>query len=256
MRLTKMFVLAVLVGAVAVIGCSNDDGSGGSGGTAGAGGTAGSGGSGGIGGSAGIGGSGGMPAEGCADADVECADCEVDTPESERCLGAVVACNFLEQSECQACIESSDPARDCGGAGGTGGTGGTAGGGGMGGTPAEGCADSEVLCAECEADTSEWEICLGGVFVCNELVEPMECPACVDLLQPGSDCDGAGGAGGSGGTGGFPLPGVVCALCINEINEPECEARWNECVANPPSGNALDKCIVFALAACIEIEPG
>lgn len=204
------------------------------------------------------------PAEGCADADIECADCEMNAPESDRCLGAVVVSNFLEPSECQALVESSEPARDCGGAGGTGGiggtagTGGSAGGGGMGGTPSEGCADSEVLCADCEVDTSEWEICLGGVFLCNELVEPMECPACVDLLQPG--CDGAGGTGGSGGAagtgggGGFPPPGVVCVLCTNELSQEACEARWNECVADPPSENALEKCVVFALGACIEIE--
>ena len=184
MNIGRLFLIAGLVGAVALIGCTDDDGGGGSGGTAGTGGT-----------------------------------------------------------------------------GGTGGAAGTAGGGGTGGMPAEGCADSDVLCADCEVDTSEWEICLGGVFLCNELVEPMECPACIDLLQPGSDCDGAGGTGGTGGSagtgggGGFPLPGVVCALCINEVNVPACEARWNECVANPPSGNVLDKCVVFALAACIEIEP-
>ena len=249
MNIGRLFLIAGLVGAVALIGCTDDDGGGGTGGTAGTGGT---------GGTAGGGGTGGMPAEGCADSDVLCADCEMNTPEWQRCLGAVVVCNFLEPSECQACIESSEPARDCDGAGGT------AGGGGMGGTPAEDCADADVECADCEVDTSEWEICLGGVFLCNELVEPMECPSCIDLLQPGSDCDGAGGTGGTGGTGGaagtgggggFPLPGVVCALCVNEVNVPACEARWNECVANPPSGNALEKCVVFALAACIEIEP-
>jgi hypothetical protein len=102
---------------------------------------------------------------------------------------------------------------------------------------------------------------LGGVFLCNELVEPMECPACIDLLQPGSDCDGAGGTGGSGGeagtggSGGFPDAGIVCGLCTNELAEEACAARWNTCVANPPPGNALEKCVALALAACIEIEP-
>jgi hypothetical protein len=232
--------MAVLLAAVAVIGCKDDGGTGGSGGTAGNGG----------------GGSGGA-AEGCADAGVVCADCEADTPEWERCQGAVVVCNFLEPSECQACIESSEPARDCDGAGGTGGTGGTAGGGGMGGTPAEGCADSNDLCANCEVDTPEWEVCLGGVFLCNEFVEPMECPACIELLQPGGGTGGTAGTGGSGGSGGFPPTEAVCVLCgPNDLLQEQCAFAYEACVANPPSGNALEKCVVLGLAACKEPQPG
>jgi hypothetical protein len=59
MRLTKLFVMAVLVGAVAVIGCSDDGGTAGSGGTAGMGG-------GGMGGDGGMGG-GGMGGDGGCD---------------------------------------------------------------------------------------------------------------------------------------------------------------------------------------------
>lgn len=247
MRILQVALVGALVGSVAIVGCDDDSGTGGTGG---------------IGGSAGGGGVGGTPSEGCTNAEVECADCEVDTPGWERCQGAVVFCNLTEPSECQACIESSEPARDCDGAGGTGGTGGTAGGGGMGGTPAEGCADSSLLCADCEVDTSEWEICLGGVFLCNELVEPTECPDCIDLLQPGSDCDGAGGTGGAAGTGGggggggFPPTESVCALCgPNDLLQEQCRLAYEACVANPPSDNALEKCVVLGLAACKELQP-
>ena len=48
----------------------------------------------------------------------------------------------------------------------------------------------------------------------------------------------------------------MCAVCTNELAEELCVERWDTCVANPPSGNALEKCVALALAACIEIEPG
>ena len=246
MKFTKLCLIAVLVGTVAVIGCSEDaQGTGGSGGSAGSGG----------------GGTGGTPAEDCADADLVCAACEEDTVEWERCLGAVFLCNeVFDPSECEGCIENSQPARDCDGAGGAGGSGGTAGGGGTGGTPAEDCADSGLLCAACEEDTVEWERCLGAVFLCNEVFDPSECEGCVDSLQPGSDCDGSGGTGGAGGTGGNggtagsggtsgEIPACNESLCArDQARRDKCEEFIPECIVicedKPNCGPAA--CSAFA----------
>jgi len=62
MNIGKLFLIAGLVGAVALIGCSDDNGTGGTGGTAGTGGAGGTGGTGGTAGAGGEGGAGGASA--------------------------------------------------------------------------------------------------------------------------------------------------------------------------------------------------
>lgn len=112
MNLSRFLLVGLMVGSLAVLGCGDDSGSGGtagSGGTGGSGGTAGSGGTGGSAGMAGDGGSGGEIPASC-DPDVVCAPCD----ESMRndCETDVFACNALPVG-CEACIEESDPAANC-----------------------------------------------------------------------------------------------------------------------------------------------
>ena len=94
MRLTKLFVMAVLVGSVAVIGCSEDE-NGGTGGTAGSGGTAG------TGGTAGDGGGGG--ADPCTGG-----FCDSDETRKQACEASIDCCN----------TRCADGAGGAGGAGG------------------------------------------------------------------------------------------------------------------------------------------
>lgn len=112
MKLSKLFVVALMVGSLGVLGCGDDDGgtagSGGNG-TAGSGGngTAGSGGNGtaGSGGSAGSGGTNGAVCP--ADADILCANCT--GQQLNDCRADVFACNAFPLAACETCIEDSDP---------------------------------------------------------------------------------------------------------------------------------------------------
>jgi hypothetical protein len=175
MKLSKLFVIALLAGTLGVIGCSDDD----NGGTAGTGGsgTAGTGGS----GTAGTGGSG------------------TDACTGPLCDAATAkeACNELI-GECNRAVQVDIPPETCdllgnevfceegaGGGGGTGGTGGTGGGGGTGVPPDadevcdEGlCTDPGAVQDECKelldwcvefAPESKWDECVGAalLFVCE-----------------------------------------------------------------------------------------
>ena len=96
MKLSKLFVVALTVGSLAVLGCGDDDG-----------GTAGSGGNGtaGSGGSAGSGGTNGAVCP--ADADILCANCT--GQQLNDCRADVFACNAFPLAACETCIEDSDP---------------------------------------------------------------------------------------------------------------------------------------------------
>ena len=90
MKLTRILVIAAMVGTLSLMGCGSDDG----GGTGGSGGTA---------------GSGGSMGEGCADADVICANCAEGRPLND-CRADVFACNQIDERDlCEACILESEP---------------------------------------------------------------------------------------------------------------------------------------------------
>jgi len=97
MNIGKLFLIAGLVGAVALIGCSDDNGTGGTGGTAG---TGGAGGTGGTGGSGGAGGSGSE----CPSADDVC--------ETGVCAGSDVS-KALCVSSYNDCLNEGGSCEDC-----------------------------------------------------------------------------------------------------------------------------------------------
>ena len=150
MRLSKIFVLAVLVGAVAVIGCSEDSGTGGSGGTAGTGGSAGTGGG-------GSGGAGGSVAEPCTEG-----LCVAGSEPETLCEDAIAFCNLQSAPTAAQCDEFGNVfcELDFGGAGGAGGDGGTGGDGGP------GAADVCVFC-ETENQTAIDE-CVDAYDQCED----------------------------------------------------------------------------------------
>ena len=77
MKLSKLFLMAMLVGTLAVIGCDSDTGTGGSGGSGGSGGTGGGGGTAGEGGAGGTAGMGGEGGTGGSAASTVCEACDV-----------------------------------------------------------------------------------------------------------------------------------------------------------------------------------
>jgi len=107
MKLSKLFVIALLAGTSGLIGCSDDPpptGNGGSGGTAGAGGTGGVGGTAGTGGSAGTGGAAGTGGVG-GGIDVSCDEGRcVDPPQATKCQEAILACIAAEPANEEQCI--------------------------------------------------------------------------------------------------------------------------------------------------------
>ena len=189
MRLTKLVVMAVLMGAVAVIGCD--------GGTGGSGGTAGSGAAGGSGGAAGEGGAGGS---------LVCTgdQCDTDPTLKERCEDVAPICAEtppegleFEEDDCLAAAQlffcelggtgGTGGAAGAGGTGGAagaagaGGTGGAAGAGGTGGTAGTGGAGGIFqACNEklCKVQPDLQELCLLFVPWCIEGCES----------QGGTDC--------------------------------------------------------------------
>lgn len=171
MKLSNLFLMAVMVGSLAVLGCGNDGGSAaGSGGSAGSGGTAGDGGS-----------SGGN----CANADEICADCASGTP-TDDCRQDVALCNTAGRVEvCQFCVDATEPGCDgAGGSGGAAGSGGSAGSGGTagsGGSSGKDCADADELCAGC-AEGPPLNDCRNDVMLCNQLDR---CQECIDTNPPG-----------------------------------------------------------------------
>jgi hypothetical protein len=87
MKLGKLYLIAVLVGTLVVIGCGDDGSSnGGSGGTAGGGGDTGF----------------------VCDADVICAECP-EGREFDDCAADVFACDTIDPRGCEPCIEDTDP---------------------------------------------------------------------------------------------------------------------------------------------------
>ena len=151
MKLTKLFVMGVLVGSVAVIGCSDDPapvdpGTGGTGG-----------GTGGTGGGTGGTGGGADPCTGDF--------CDSQSEPKAACEAAIEFCNTdpdvdLTEAECDAagnffCTQDFSGA---GGAGGDGGTGGTSGGNCDYGDCVDGSAEKEA----CEASVA---VCLGTPFL-------------------------------------------------------------------------------------------
>ena len=195
MTLTNLFVVAVLVGAVAVIGCDDDGGTGGSGGSAGTGGT---------GGTAGSGGTGGSP-----DAFCEGGDCATDTQKADDCEAFVADCVAqVGEAERDGCIQSAEFAFCAvnGGTGGTGGAGGMAGTGGAGGMAGTGGSggmagtggsggmagtgggggtggtlDPSILCDEslCLTDPTRKQLCEVGVAACIANNPPVQEEKCV-----------------------------------------------------------------------------
>ena len=85
---------------------------------------------------------------------------------------------------------------------------------------------------------------------------------------------GSGGSGGSAGSGGTAGSGVtagsgggtagtggggsecdrtaaeVCAECDAPDRRPDCESRFDACLADPPTGNFCEKCAAIALEQC------
>ena len=163
MKLSRLFVIAMLVGTVGAFGCSDDDG--GTGGTAGTGG-----GAGGTGGTAGTGGGAGGTG-GSTDACVGPL-CDASEPKA-ACNAMIEECNAtaevdLTPEQCDEVGNAVFCTEGAGGTGGNGGNGGTAGGGGTGGDL--GC---DVLA--CEADTALKEQCEDAVRWCFAYCETEEC---------------------------------------------------------------------------------
>ena len=177
MKLSKICVIAVLAGTVAVVGCKDDGGTGGTGGTAGTGGT---------------GGTGGGIDTGCDQG--RC----VDDAQATKCDEEILACIAAEPANETACTVfgnvlfcSEGGAGGSGGAGGAGGAGGDGGAGGSGGAGGEGgtgggidvscdegrCVDADqadkcereiLLCIEAEPANEEECIAIGNLLFCEE----------------------------------------------------------------------------------------
>ena len=145
------------------------------------------------------------------------------------------------------------------GDGGTGGTGGD-GGGGTGGDGTDPCTGNNCDLTEpklaCEAAVAFCK----SVDCCGDGVDPTdgECDAFGEALCT-IDFGGTGGTGGTGGAGGGgaggPTAEEVCAECDSpeQVRIDACEAAYDTCIANPPSGtpdNAQEKCAVLALSRC------
>jgi hypothetical protein len=185
MKLSRLFVIALLAGTLGVFGCSDDPPSNGNGGS---------------GGSAGSGGTGGGDG-----ADIGCdeGDCLTDTALQEQCEQLVTACiaRDINEAECIAagllvlCNDGTGGTGGSGGTagtGGTGGTGGTAGTGGTGGTAGTGgtggtggAPDPDLVCNEglCADPGEAKEDCKVLVATCIERdLNVDECIAGVLLL--------------------------------------------------------------------------
>jgi hypothetical protein len=170
MKLSKLFVIAVLAGTLGVIGCSDDPPSEGNGGTGGGSGT-----------------------------DISCDEGRcVDVDQATKCEDKTLACIDLEPANETACIAfgnflfcsegGTGGTGGSGGMGGEGGTGGTAGSGGMGGeggtgggidvscdegrcvdpTVATECETAILACIAAEPANEEKCIALGNLFFCSE----------------------------------------------------------------------------------------
>jgi hypothetical protein len=184
MKLGRIFVIALLAGTLGVIGCNDEEGTGG---------TAGSGGTAGTGGTAGSGGTGGT-VDPCVGG-----QCDRDSQAKTNCQDAIDACNMLgaggaggaggaplTPAECDALGAGSFCTEGTGGTGGTGGAAGAGGTGGAGGSGVEGC--NEGLCLtdperraqcevfipacliHCETESCGEDECIGIalLFICNE----------------------------------------------------------------------------------------
>ena len=172
MKLSKLFMIALLAGTLGVLGCDTAESTGNDAGTGGAGGAGGTGGTGGTGGGGGTGGT------------------------TDACVGPLCtepvpkeACNELI-GECNNAVQVEIPPESCDawgnevfceeGAGGTGGGGGAGGGGGDPDCNVGACQDDETLSQQCD-DAVEWcvafcgnqancqqEDCLAlGLLICN-----------------------------------------------------------------------------------------
>jgi hypothetical protein len=58
----------------------------------------------------------------------------------------------------------------------------------------------------------------------------------------GDDAESGGNGNGDAST--------ACSTCDAQDRIPQCEQRYDSCIANPPSGNAQEKCTVIALEEC------
>ena len=72
--------------------------------------------------------------------------------------------------------------------------------------------------------------------------------------EAGSGGD-AGSGGGTAGTGGGGsecdrTAAEVCAECDAPDRRPDCETRFDACLADPPTGNFCEKCAAIALEQC------
>ena len=168
MKLSNLFMIALLAGTLGVFGCDDDPqtGNGGSGG----GGTAGSGGTGGSGGS---GGTGGSTADPCTGGLCETADVKIDCDAARATCKADVEL-ALTDAECDAMATEfycNVGAPGTGGTGGGGGAGGAGGASGVNGCDVDLCLTNEERKAACEAFIP---ICLvfcegeGSVESCGE----------------------------------------------------------------------------------------
>jgi hypothetical protein len=140
---------------------------------------------------------------------------------------------------------------DNGGTGGTG-TGGTGGGGGTVTDPCTGgfCDDPSEAKTACGVaiEYCKSDDCCSGAGGAGGAVDPTD-DQC-NALGPKICMIDFGGAGGAGGAGGGTAA-EVCDQCDVPEQAPDCETRYDSCIANPPSGvNPQEKCAVAALEVC------
>jgi hypothetical protein len=164
MKLSKLFVIALLAGTLGVLGCGDDE--------TGDGNTGGDGGTGGNGATGGSGGSGGSVADHCTGG-----LCNSDTQVKTNCQELIAACNDFEggtggtggsqvpptSEQCNAIGTAYCTSTGAGGSGGSGGSGGT------GGTPDLGCNEGKCT-VPANAQICE-DFVLACFVACDESVE-------------------------------------------------------------------------------------
>jgi hypothetical protein len=165
MKLSKLFVIALLAGTLGVLGCGDDDGNG-NGGNGGNGGTAGTGGTGGGGG-----------------VDLGCDEGRcVEAAQADKCEDGIGTCIIAEPANEEECIAAGNLIFCNEGAGGTGGNGGTGGTGGAGGAPDPDVVCNEGLCASEGQPKDDCKLYLAECLANNPALQDEECVAGVQLI--------------------------------------------------------------------------
>jgi len=246
MKLSRLFVIASLVGTVGVVGCKDEGGTGGTGGS--------------------------------PDVFCEGGDCATDTQKADGCEAFVTDCvALIGEARRDECVQNAEFAYcavnggtggggGSGGMAGAGGSGGAAGAGGSGGMAGTGGMGGVVFCDEglCLTDADRKELCERLVTRCIEgqVATAPECKEKGVLLFCSTEggtggTGGGGGTAGSGGTGGTGgTPDMLCdeGLCADDAKlQDDCQVAVLACIAEAVDE---DECIAAALLLfCTEPDP-